>query len=168
MIRALQTSTRCYFFSAENGRYRYYYYPAKGRHPSVLKIQMTKARMVEFRASAQGRDVERFVEITEQGCGWYEVRGADLYKFRIVFGMHQDGLKMWLRELNISNLKTVNANTEYSTAYREPTRSWVREVVAVKEERDNVLLVERLRAAYMVDPSKLEALAAKFPARRHH
>ena len=78
-----------------------------------------------------------------------------MWFWRNTFGTNQDGLKMWLRELNLTNLRTINANRpQFPVTYNHRPH-------AQNVERE-VRKVESLPQAYPVDPNKLQQLAAKF------
>jgi len=157
MIRALKfTSTSKMFFEAASKAYRYWLQVGPNAR-CVVQIRATE--LAKFRSSAEGLQVEKFVDILSMGGGWYEITEKAWAKPKfcnegaVLSTLPSRGVALWVRALNLAYNNRVNANT-YGYAIK------VVPFGTCLSHKQNQNQNKPLPAS----PSKLAALAAKFCA----
>lgn len=96
------------FYADAQGRYRYF--STKKNGLTIIKIQMTCARMRAVCADSEFQRVAGLVDVLAQGGGWYEVSAKENNYLDKKFGTRTDGAAVWIRALNTRLLSGVNAN----------------------------------------------------------
>lgn len=96
------------FYADAQGRYRYF--STKKNGLTIIKIQMTGARMRALCADPEFQRIAGLVDVLAQGGGWYEVSAKENNYLDKKFGTRTDGAAVWIRALNTRLLSGVNAN----------------------------------------------------------
>lgn len=74
------------------------------------KIQISAARMQQFLQSRTGRQARELVDLCQQGGGWWEVTSQDFSKFTERDGIERNGLKVFIRLLNLFMLPSIKVD----------------------------------------------------------
>lgn len=103
------------FYQDQQNRYRYWVKKANGR--TVIKLQITKARLEKIRADAELSRIELLVDFLGCGGGWYEITTNEDNYLDKLFGTKTDGAAVWLRTFNLKMIGEVNANPGQPVVY---------------------------------------------------
>lgn len=135
--------------------YRYVYRRSTPAKAGQLKLNITAAKLAEFRTSPEGRRVEQFVDILGQSSSWYEVTSQDFENWNELTSTDHDGLKPWLLAFNAFFNRQTNAN---DLPAAEPVKKVYPKVVLTPSGRITV-------AHPPINPDRLAKLAARFRRR---